>query len=78
MADDKAVIPAGSEFDRAEQSVLVHDDDRETGLDTAGLRPLAESTRAALDHAALADVIDQAWITPLYHDDDADDRLLPR
>jgi hypothetical protein len=67
-------VPAGSEFDRAEQNILVRDSDRDAGLDTTSLAPSAETVRAAMDPAALTDRIDQAWITPLDCDDDYDYR----
>lgn len=64
------VFPNGSDGDRAEQSFCVRDTDRDVGLDTTALHPLAERVRAAFDAAAIADRCDQAWITPLDLDDD--------
>jgi len=65
-----SITPAGSDFDRAGQSVPVHDRDIE--LDTTALQPPAETVRAAVDPADLADRIEQAWIIPLDLDDDYD------
>ncbi|GAB0106607.1 hypothetical protein JMUB6875_55930 [Nocardia sp. JMUB6875] len=61
---------AGSDFDRADQNLLVHDRDLEAGLDPTALVPPPETVRGAFEHAALTDRIDQAWITPLDCDDD--------
>lgn len=74
MTSTATFIPAGSDFDRAEQNILVHDRDHDAGLNPATLLPPAETLRAAIDPAALADRIDQAWITPLDCDDDYDYR----
>jgi len=68
-----AATPAGSDFDRAEQNILVREDDRHIGLDTTVLHPPPEAVRAVIDPADLTDRIDQAWITPLDLDDDRDD-----
>ncbi|MFE5284010.1 hypothetical protein ACFRAQ_03430 [Nocardia sp. NPDC056611] len=68
--DTGTLFPNGSDGDRAEQSRYVCDTDRDIGLDTTALHPLAERVRAAFDAAAIADRCDQAWITPLDLDDD--------
>ncbi|WP_227982163.1 hypothetical protein [Nocardia spumae] len=65
-------VPAGSDFDRADQNILVRDSDRDVGLDATAMHPPAETVRAAIDSAELTDRIDQAWITPLDFDDDYD------
>ncbi|MEV6140190.1 hypothetical protein AB0L63_29935 [Nocardia sp. NPDC051990] len=72
MTNTWTITPAGSDFDRAGQNVPVRDSDRDIGLDTTTLHPLAEAVRAAFDTAELTDRIDQAWITPLDLDDDYD------
>ncbi|WP_433566771.1 hypothetical protein ACQP1O_17230 [Nocardia sp. CA-151230] len=72
MTNTATFVPAGSDFDRAEQNVLARDSDRDAGLDTAALHPPAERERAVFDAAELTDRIDQAWITPLDLDDDYD------
>ncbi|MFE3230110.1 hypothetical protein [Nocardia sp. NPDC059228] len=72
MTNTATFVPAGSDFDRAEQNALVRDIDRDAGPDTTALHPPAERIRAALDAAAIADRFDQAWITPLDLDDDYD------
>ncbi|MBB5918064.1 hypothetical protein BJY24_006976 [Nocardia transvalensis] len=72
MTSTSTFVPAGSDVDRAEQSILVRDSDRDAGLDPATLAPPAETARPAIDPAALTDRIDQAWITPLDCDDDYD------
>ncbi|WP_433685146.1 hypothetical protein [Nocardia sp. CA-119907] len=72
MTNTTTFVPAGSDFDRAEQNALVGDSDRDVGLDTTALHPLAERVRATFDAAATADRFDQAWITPLDCDDDYD------
>ncbi|MET8429049.1 hypothetical protein [Nocardia sp. NPDC004860] len=72
MTNTATFVPAGSDFDRAEQNALVHDSDRDVGLDTTALHPPAARIRAAVDAAAIADRFDQAWITPLDLDDDYD------
>ncbi|MBF6079223.1 hypothetical protein ABZ894_14510 [Nocardia beijingensis] len=64
-----STFPYGSDTDRAGQDTLVYDHDRDIGLDTAAVHPLAERIRAAFDTAALTDRIDQAWITPHPYDD---------
>ncbi|MFX0577939.1 hypothetical protein [Nocardia nepalensis] len=64
------ITPAGSDFDRAGQNVPAHDSD--VGLDPTALQPPAETVRAAVDPADLADRIDQSCITPLDLDDDYD------
>lgn len=61
-------IPSSGDLDRADQSTFVRDADRDIGLDTTALHPLAEHIRDAFDSADIADRIDQAWITP-YPDD---------
>ena len=63
--------PAGSDFDRADQSVPARGSDLELGLDTATLQPPAEDLRAAIDPADLTDRIEQAWTNP-HEDDDYD------
>ncbi|MFQ6397479.1 hypothetical protein ACLMAJ_29020 [Nocardia sp. KC 131] len=73
MTDIKDIFPAGSDVDRAEQNTLARDSDRDLGLDTTGLHPLAERIRTAFDSAEITDRIDQAWITPLDCDADGDD-----
>ena len=70
MSSTATFAPAGSDFDRAEQSLLVRDDNGETGLDPTTLAPPPETVRAAFEHAGITDRIDQAWITPLDCDDD--------
>ncbi|RMI35467.1 hypothetical protein [Nocardia stercoris] len=65
-------VPAGSDFDRADQNILVYDRDRDAGLDPAPLAPPAETLRAAIESADLTDRIYQAWTTPLDCDDDDD------
>lgn len=72
MHSTATFIPAGSDFDRADQNLLVRESDREVGLDPTALVSPPETVRGALDHAALTDRIDQAWITPLDCDDDYD------
>ncbi|MFE3262263.1 hypothetical protein [Nocardia sp. NPDC059229] len=72
MSSTATFAPAGSDFDRAGQNLPVGDSDRDIGLDTAALHPLAERVRAAFDAATIADRFDQAWITPLDCDDDYD------
>lgn len=67
---------AGSETDRAEQHILVRDNDRDAGFDPTALSGPIETTRAAMDSAALTDRIDQAWVTPLDCDDDYDRGVL--
>ncbi|AYF77725.1 hypothetical protein D7D52_32325 [Nocardia yunnanensis] len=64
MVDITTVFPAGTEGDHAEQARLVREADRDLGVDTAALHPLAERIRAAFDNAAVADLIDQNTITP--------------
>ncbi|MFE9323351.1 hypothetical protein ACIHDR_40290 [Nocardia sp. NPDC052278] len=61
---------AGSDLDRADQNIPVDDTDRDIGLDTSALHPLAERIRAAFDTADITDRIDQAWITPPADDHD--------
>ncbi|QIS21369.1 hypothetical protein [Nocardia terpenica] len=61
---------AGSDFDRADQNVPVHECDRDIGLDTTTLHAPPEAMRAALDPAEFTDRIDQAWTTPLDLEDD--------
>ncbi|MFE3800346.1 hypothetical protein KHQ06_16120 [Nocardia tengchongensis] len=83
MGEFTSIFEAGTDGDRAEQAVLVRDRDRELGLDTTALHPLAERVRAAFDTAATADRIDQntivarpreyAWLYDDYLDDDWDD-----
>ncbi|KZM75019.1 hypothetical protein [Nocardia terpenica] len=68
MTDAWTTILAGSDFDRADQNVPVHECD--IGLDTTALCAPAEAARAAIDPAELTDRIDQAWITPLDLEDD--------
>ncbi len=63
-------IAEGSELDRAEQRILVDDHDRDTGLDTTAMHPPSERSRTVFDTAALADRLDQNWITPPPRDDD--------
>lgn len=70
MTTLESILGSGSDLDRAEQNIFVREDDRELGLDTTALTPPAEPMRAVVDHAALPDRIDQAWITPDPHDDD--------
>lgn len=70
MSSTATFAPAGSDFDRAEQNLPIRECDREAGLDPTTLAPPAESVRGALEHAGIADRIDQAWITPLDLDDD--------
>lgn len=72
MTSTWTFVPAGSDFDRAEQNILVGDSDLDIGLDTTALAPPTETMRAAIDTAQLADRIDQAWMTPLDCDDDYD------
>ncbi|MGO4649709.1 hypothetical protein AB4305_32980 [Nocardia sp. 2YAB30] len=72
MTSTWTFVQAGSDSDRAGQSILVRDSDRDAGLDTTAMRPPAETVRAAIDPAELTDRIDQAWITPLDCDDDYD------
>ncbi|MGQ4616171.1 hypothetical protein [Nocardia sp. R7R-8] len=62
-------IPLYSDGDHADQQTLVRAADRDIGLDTGGLHPLAERIRAAFDTADISDRIDQAWITPTADDD---------
>ncbi|MFI6866185.1 hypothetical protein [Nocardia sp. NPDC050406] len=66
------LVPSGSDLDRAEQHTPVDEGDRELGLDTAALHPVAERSRPVFDTAELADRIDQNWITPVPCDDDDD------
>jgi hypothetical protein len=73
VTDIKDIFPAGSDVDRAEQNTLARDSDRDAGLDTTGLHPLAEQIRTAFDSAEISDRIDQAWIIPLDCDDDGYD-----
>ncbi|MFE3229456.1 hypothetical protein [Nocardia sp. NPDC059228] len=70
MSSTAAFVPAGSDFDRAEQNLFLGDSDREAGPDPTTLAPPPETVRAALEHTAHTDRIDQAWITPLDCDDD--------
>ncbi|MFR9749728.1 hypothetical protein ACL02S_01685 [Nocardia sp. 004] len=70
MSSIATFAQAGSDFDRAEQNLLVRDSDGEAGLDPTALAPPPETVRGAFEHAALTDRIDQAWITPLDYDDD--------
>ncbi|MGW3541991.1 hypothetical protein ACWDNI_15800 [Nocardia niigatensis] len=51
MGDITTTIPAGT--DSVEQARLVREADRDLGLDTTALQPLAERVRAAFDSAAL-------------------------
>ncbi|ATL68959.1 hypothetical protein [Nocardia terpenica] len=68
MTDAWTTTLSGSDFDRADQSVLVHECD--ICLDTTALHAPAEAAPAAIDPAELTDRIDQAWITPLDLEDD--------
>ncbi|MFG1796761.1 hypothetical protein [Nocardia sp. NPDC049149] len=70
MSSTAPFAAAGSDFDRAEQNVLLRDNDGQAGLDPTTLAPPPETVRGALEYAALTDRIDQAWITPLDCDDD--------
>ncbi|WP_156161729.1 hypothetical protein [Nocardia vulneris] len=63
-------VPAGGDVDRAGQHAFADERDRDLGLDTAAVHPVAERIRAAFDAADLTDRIDQNWITPAPFDDD--------
>lgn len=64
-----ATIPTRDDADFAEQLTLAHDTERDIGLDTTALTPLAERIRAAFDAADATDRLEQSLITPLPDDD---------
>ncbi|QIS02699.1 hypothetical protein F5X71_10530 [Nocardia brasiliensis] len=64
------VIPTHDDADHAEQLVSAYPDPaEELDLDAAALAPLAESARAALDSADIADRYEQSVLTPIPDDD---------
>ncbi|ONM47981.1 hypothetical protein [Nocardia donostiensis] len=63
-------IPAFDHADFADQNTFAHDEDRDIGLDTTAVTPLAEKVRAAFDTAETTDRIEQSHITLLPNDDD--------